>query len=176
MKNLIAQATRRLKIPKPKLKISVKIWNSLVTTLRSRGEGCRESAAFLLGHCHPRHRECIGFIPHDELDPHCLRWGAIDFDGVHYHELWEICKERKCDVVADIHTHPYREFISDIDRQNPAVGKRGHISLIVPFYAMCGTDPSAIGIYQFLGGVDWRAVSPKKRKEALILTDKGDKR
>jgi len=176
MQNLIAQDTRRLKIPRPRLKISAEIWNSLVATLRNRGEGCRESAAFLLGHCHSLYRECIDFILLDDLDPRCLRRGAINFDGVHYHELWEICRKRMCDVIADIHTHPHREFISGLDRQNPAIGKRGHVSLIVPFYAMRRTDPRAIGIYQFLGGVDWRTVPPKKRKESLILTEKGEKR
>lgn len=151
MQNLIAQTTRRIKTPTPRLKIAIGVWDSLIATLRNRGDGCRESAAFLLGYRHSGYRECVDFIPHDDLDPHCLRWGAIHFDGVHYHKLWEICKARKCDVIADIHTHPYREFISDIDRQNPAIGKIGHISLIVPYYAMRRTDPGAIGIYQSLG-------------------------
>lgn len=175
MRNLIVKATRRLRTPNPRLKISVGAWNSLIATLRDRGDGCKESAAFLLGHCHPGYRECIDFIPHDDLDPHCLKRGAIHFDGVYYHQLWEICKKRKCDVIADIHTHPYREFISVTDREHPSVGRKGHIGLIVPYYAMRRTDPSAIGIYQFLGGSNWRTVPQKKRKESLILIDKGEK-
>ena len=172
MQSLIAQAIRRLKTPKPKLEIPVEVWSSIITTLRSRGCGQRESAAFLLGYCHPNYRECMDFIPHDDLDPHCLKRGAIDFDGAYYHKLWEICKRRKCDVVADIHTHPSREFISVVDREHPSVGRRGHIGLIVPFYAMCKTNPEAIGIYQFLGGTDWRTVRPKNRKKSLILLSK----
>ena len=96
-------------------------WRRLVRDLRRRGEGRRESGAFLLappGRCRVAAHVC-----YDDLDPTALDQGIIVFQGAGYVPLWDLCERRQLRVVADIHTHPGRwTGQSPSDATHPMVG------------------------------------------------------
>jgi proteasome lid subunit RPN8/RPN11 len=123
--------------------------------LRDRGRGTREAGAFLLGRHEGEHRIVEDFITYDEIDPNCLQ-GGIMFDGSRMDRVWELCRAKKLQVVADVHTHPGGYGQSGTDRANPMMPERGHIALIIPNFADRIYVPGEIGIYEFLGGERWK--------------------
>ena len=163
---LIHGVIARIKTPQPQIQIDKSLWQKLCHDLKKTSAGCRESGAFLLGSTN----KVKSYVMYDQLDQNCLFQGAIRLQGKHFGRLWKICRERGQQVVADVHTHPRREFQSSIDKANPMIASPGHIGLIIPFYATDNPIPSKTGIYQYLGKKHWRTVSPKKRHLALILT------
>jgi hypothetical protein len=128
-------------------------WRTLMTELRLRGHGRRESGAFLLAERGSRRVERAVYL--DDLDPNCLN-GAIAFDGMYYDLLWQVCDETGLVVVADAHTHP-RKWVgqSSVDRDNPMIAKRGHLALIVPNFAEGRPTPAAIGVHRYGGDAGW---------------------
>lgn len=141
------------------------LWQSLCNDLKTSSAGQRESGAFLLGH----NGKVKSYVLYEQLDQNCLFQGAIRLQGKHFGRLWKICRERSQQVIADVHTHPGREFQSSIDRANPMIAQRGHVGLIIPFYATNNPVPSKTGVYQYLGNRHWRTIPPKKRHKALML-------
>ena len=123
--------------------------------LRERGRGSRESGGFLLGRRDGDRRLVEGFIPYDEIDPDCLR-GTIVFDGSRMDLVWDLCRAKNLEVVADVHTHPGGYSQSNVDQENPMIPERGHIALIVTNFADKRYMPGQIGIYEFRGGDRWQ--------------------
>lgn len=162
----IRRTIARLITPRPRIEIKKSVWQDLCRDLKSSSDGCKESGAFLLGHGN----WIESYVLYDQLGGDCLFQGAIRIRGKHYGRLWKICRERSQQVVADVHTHPGREFQSVTDRGNPMMDKSGHIGLIIPFYASRSPTPSTTGIYQYLGKGHWRIISQKNRHKALLLT------
>ena len=141
------------------------LWLNLCKDLKASSAGRRESGAFLLGN----ESKVEGYVLYEQLGQNCLFQGAIRMQGKHFGRLWKICREQSQQIIADVHTHPGREFQSSIDKANPMIAKRGHVGLIIPFYATHNPTPSKTGIYQYLGRGHWRTISPKNRLKALIL-------
>ena len=163
---LIQVAIARLKTPQPKILINKTQWLNLCRDLWVSSAGHRESGAFLLG----SEGNVESYVLYEQLDQNCLFQGAIRLQGKHFGRLWKICRERSQKVIADVHTHPGREFQSSIDKANPMIAERGHVGLIIPFYANNNPTPSKTGIYQYLGNGHWRTVSQNKRHKRIILT------
>jgi len=90
------------------------------------------------------------FIAYDDIDPNALQ-GAILFDGSRMDVVWERCRQKNLEVVADVHTHPSGYGQSGIDQANPMIPERGHIALIVPNFADQIYNPGEIGIFEFIG-------------------------
>ncbi len=154
-------------MPAPELKVSWMLWLRLLSELKRRGRGRRESGAFLLGKIGSR--KVSEFICYDDLDPHALDTGIIDFDGAGYGPLWEKCQQKKLQVLADVHTHPSSwTGQSGSDRSYPMISQGGHLALIVPHYATrkCQTL-KGVGIHEYLGDGQWR--SGKKAVVKLTL-------
>jgi len=117
-----------------KLQMPHFLWWCLVSDLRRRGRGVRESGAFLLGV--PGSISVSEYVCYDDLDPHCLDTGIIRFDGSGYVPLWKLCTEKGLKVLADVHTHPSGwTGQSGTDIANPMIAQAGHIAIIVPHYA-----------------------------------------
>ena len=154
---------------KTNMRISVLLWRKLMGQLRRRGNGIRESGAFLLGNvggCKIKH-----FIPYDELDPTALDSGIIAFQGVGFVPLWNYCQRHKMQVLADVHTHGGKwTGQSETDRTNPMIETAGHIALIVPGFA-CGNRASlkGVGVYEYLGNHEWRTWSVKSGRVKLTI-------
>lgn len=136
------------------------LWRELLRDLARRGNGQRESGAFLLGTSNDGVRRVKDYLPFDDIDPNCLT-GYIDFDGTKMDLVWAECRRRNFKVVADIHTHPRGYGQSCIDRDNPMMPRRGHLGLIVPDYAERIVGPGKIGIYELRGPAAWADHSSK---------------
>lgn len=150
----IVRTIRALIFPPQPLMCRLRLWAEIVTELRARGEGRRESGGFLLGRREGNARTVEGFIAYDAVDPAALR-GHIEFDGSKMDIVWSECRRRGLQVVADVHTHPGGAGQSDIDQANPMIPERGHVALIVPNFARQLYMPNEIGIYEFRGRDGW---------------------
>src|SRR5690349_3939845 len=88
----------------PELLIPRRLWHALVAELCRRGQGRRESGAFLLS---ANGTSVVSdFLCFDDLDPAALDSGIITFHGDGFVNLWNLCSKRGARVVADVHTHP----------------------------------------------------------------------
>jgi proteasome lid subunit RPN8/RPN11 len=151
--------------------IPILTWIRLIRDLRCRGEGRRESGAFLLG-CRGRRSKVRGYALYDDLDPTALDTGMIVIHASGFRSLWKRCRSLKLDVVADVHTHPNditRQ--SEIDRQNPLIPRVGHIAIILPRFA---STPlwrlRSVSFNEYLGNYQWRTWSPRERSRRLRLS------
>jgi hypothetical protein len=95
------------------------------------------------------------FAYYDDLDPHCLDKGYVNFDGRAYGKLWALCRESGQIVVADIHTHPGRARQSWTDQQNPMIAQKGHVALLLPNFALHRNRLDELGVYEYLGSYHW---------------------
>ena len=138
-----------------KLKVSLLIWLRLIWQLRKRGSGKRESGAFLLAK--QGSDKVVDFVCFDDLDPSSLDEGYIIFSSKGFVRLWEYCRKASLYVVADVHTHPSLwTGQSELDRTNPMISRKGHIALIVPFFAQKFPQLlKGVGVYEYCGGYKW---------------------
>jgi proteasome lid subunit RPN8/RPN11 len=132
-----------------------RMWHELMAELRRRGDGRRESGAFLLARVVGDRRKVARVIYLDDLDPNCLN-GGIKLQGLAYSKLWDICAEAGLLVVGDVHTHPGSWVNqSSIDADNPMVAQRGHVALIVPYLASRHVAPKDVGVHLYQGEDGW---------------------
>lgn len=163
MKSLVYWIRRNIRglvAPSHKISMPSAIWIDLVVELERRGNGVRESGAFLLGNIASGRREVVAFIPYDDLEPGCLDTGYINFTSAGYRKLWRRLKECGLQVVGDIHTHPGRPIQSGIDRNNPMMPNAGHIALILANYAEDSPTPANAALYIFKGNRQWESYHP----------------
>lgn len=146
------------------------MWLRILRSLRIRGEGVRESGAFLLSD--PDQTNVSDYLLYDDIDPNALDKGLVDFDPTLLGEVWEYCNQRDLKVIADIHTHPpmggVQQSISD--KMHPAIPQKGHIAMIVPNYSkdwFLSLDD--VGIYKYLGNKKWETITNGNAIELTIL-------
>lgn len=137
------------------LEIPSAVWENLISDLRRRGGGRRESGAFLLGNVHEGVRRVQTWIPYDELDPGALTKGYVRLGTPAFTKLWAKCNEIAAVVVADVHTHPRGPRQSLSDMANPMIAQTGHIALIVPRYAQGKVAPKDLSVNVYLGSKQW---------------------
>ena len=147
------------------------LWRRLLRELRRRGGGRRESGAFLLRARGAGSGRITRFICYDDLDPVSCP-GAITFHAQGYAALWEYCRQKAVEVVADVHTHPGPHVgQSEIDQRHPMVPVVGHTALIVPNFADADWwSLEKIGVYEYLGDFTWRAHGPASGRRRVRLT------
>ena len=155
MVSLIATLVRRVFGPPPEILCNVEVWRTGTAELRRRAGGQRESGAFLLG-SNGKARQIEEFVFYDDIDSNALRTGIVIIDGRQLGDLWAHCRKTGRVVVADVHVHPGGFGQSASDRANPIIAEVGHIAMILPHFAARPTDPSGIGIYEYLGSRQWR--------------------
>jgi proteasome lid subunit RPN8/RPN11 len=92
----------------------------------------------------------------DDLDPNCLN-GGIEFQGLAYSKLWDICEQAGLVVVGDVHSHP-GSFVrqSSIDSDNPMVAQHGHVAIIIPYLATRQVEPVEVGVHRYEGHDGWK--------------------
>jgi hypothetical protein len=155
----IAAITCRLLAPRHELSCSWWVWRRLLKKLRERGEGVRESGAFLLGRKDVSgRRRIVDFALYDDVDPYALDTGIVHLDGRHFGKVWDVCRRRALAVVADIHTHPGSARQSVSDRAHPIIARAGHVALIIPDFAAPPVKREALGIYRYGGGGRWETI------------------
>jgi len=143
-------------VPEHRLRCLRTLWNRMLDELAWRGLGERESGAFLVGRLWGERREILDVVYYDDLAPEALVDGTILFPGGAFGALWRRCRQRRMQVVADIHTHPTVARQSWTDREHPMIAEVGHIALIAPRFARRPFDDRELGIYEYLGGHQWR--------------------
>ncbi len=150
---------------KPSLRCSQQLWLQCLYELKQRGQGTRESGAFLLGRIQNQIRMVERFVPYDDLDPEALDRGYIHFRGEGFPKLWELCRNHQMMVVADVHTHPGPAFFSHTDRENPMIPQLGHLAVVIPNFASEEFIPQSFaeyGIFEYQGNLNWIDHSNKR--------------
>ncbi|WP_194725082.1 hypothetical protein [Noviherbaspirillum malthae] len=155
----ILQSLFRQTPPPLRLQCSAVVWRSGVTELRRRTRGRQESGAFLLGRRNGEVRVIHDFLFYDDIDPQCFRRGIVEFNGRYLGKVWEICRERQLEVVADVHVHPGSSHQSESDKNNPIIAEVGHLALILPNFARDTCLPGHIGMYEYHGACSWTSHS-----------------
>jgi len=126
-----------------------------MSELARRGEGTRESGAFLLARVERGSRHVARVVYFDDLDPDALN-GAISIRGAAFARLWELCTQSQMRVIGDVHTHPGSGVAqSHIDAANPMIARRGHVAIIVPHLAQRRTRPSDVSFHVYQGEHAW---------------------
>jgi len=144
-------------------------WLKLLCDLNFKGEGRRESGAFLLGK--KGSRKVCHYICYDELYEDAFSSGYIVLERVAWVRLWDFCSKNKMQVLADIHTHPSEWTAqSPSDMQNPLVSQAGHIAMIAPCYAKYWwRGLRGIGIHEYKGSNRWQGWSSNSGKVRFVL-------
>lgn len=143
-------------------------WTEMLAELRRRGDGRRESGAFILAD-RDRPRTVRRIVYLDDLDPDCLN-GAISLPGTAYGPLWELCDQERLRVVADVHTHPGNGVQqSPTDRDNPMIATRGHLALIVPRFAVGPVQQHEVGVHEYLGDGRWSSAFRRKARRKIYV-------
>ena len=155
-----------------RLTIERQLFTALMTGLADRGQGHRESGAFLLTDreypVDQLPQPVTGIAFYDDLDPDCLT-GGIDFHAVGYTALQYLCRHEGLRVAGDIHTHPaQRVQQSRIDAKHPMVARDGHVALIAPRFAAAVTDVSEIGVYVREGG-GWTSFYGTRAAQVVLI-------
>lgn len=152
------------------IKISRRRWKRLIRELAERGQGWRESGAFLLAKPGRHGRRVVDWILFDDLDPGSLN-GSVSIRGQAFTRLWKSCRERGVKVIADVHTHPgHGVGQSSIDAANPMVARGGHVGLIVPSFARGRIRRRDVGFHVYRGDRSWDAFHGEDAAERLRLT------
>ncbi|RYU94652.1 hypothetical protein [Emticicia agri] len=152
------------------MRISFYKWLYLTIGLRKRGQGIRESGAFLIGKIGSTKISKIIF--YDELDPNVFKSGIIEFDGLGHGKLAEMLKDFKGEVLADIHTHPigFSTKQSDSDKAHPMVRLKGHVAFIAPDYALNKfLMPKGCSAYLYEGSYKWRTLDNRDFPLKIVL-------
>jgi proteasome lid subunit RPN8/RPN11 len=155
------------------IKVPLLLWASVIRDLRQRGGGVRESGAFLLGRFDRDPARVTSYICYDDVDPAAYQNGAIAFHASGCAALWQHCREKKLQLLIDVHTHPTADIRqSGIDVRHPMMPVTSHTSMIVPFFANTPWwSLKHIGVYEYLGGFKWRthgASAPDRRVKLSI--------
>ena len=159
----IQRIIRRALAPKHKISCSKTLWKNLLSDLRARGGGRRESGAFLIGERVGAVARITEFVLYDALDPASLDTGIIRFDGRYFGALWEYCAKNNRTVVADVHTHPCGSGQSDSDMANPMIACAGHLAFIIPNFAAPPLRLEEVGMYCYLGARRWETIPRRAR-------------
>lgn len=141
-------------------------WTALMSDLCQRGQGRRESGAFLLGHVTDTARVVCEWLIYDEIDPQSKKHAIVRLDSSAFTRLWEVCAARGLEVVADIHTHPIGPVQSRSDRAYPMISLAGHVALIAPNFARAPVRPIDVSVNVYHGGGRWTSFY---RNEASAL-------
>jgi proteasome lid subunit RPN8/RPN11 len=142
------------------LRIPARTWQELIAELAARGQGTRESGAFLLADKTGDPRTVTRVVYFDDVDPDCLV-GAIHIQAPAFGRLWKICREEQRRVVSDIHTHPSTwVHQSGSDVENPVIAMAGHVAIIAPNYGQGAITPRDVGVHLF-NGTGWQTWTGK---------------
>lgn len=154
--------------PAEQVSIPRGLWREMLTQVAARGEGRRESGAFLLAA--KGSRSVSEFVLYDDLDPTCLI-GRIEFHNTGFSALWKLCKTRKLQPVADLHTHPRGNVAqSKMDRANPMISRDRHLALIAPEFLTRRVTREEIGVHVYGGekGFTSHAGRAARRRVRLV--------
>lgn len=149
------------------LDVSRSFWLDVMRELRRRGKGEHESGCFLLGRVHGKVRRIVEVIYYDDLDPDAYSSGVCVLYADAFDRLWDECRKRDLDVVADIHTHLGGSFQSEADRTNPMVALPGHVAIIVERFARDPVWRHRLGIYRYEGAHRWTTVGGLRARSIL---------
>lgn len=136
--------------------------------LRQRGQGWRESGAFLLADAVRRDRVVRSWIPYGVLSPQSLAYPYIRLEPAAFARLWSACRENQLEVVADIHTHPGGPRQSPSDRAHPMVALPGHVALIAPRFALHDPRPIDCSFNVYLGNHLWVSLLRRDAETHII--------
>lgn len=152
------------------IRMPILLWAALVSDLERRGQGRRESGAFVLGRRKNSYIKATSYLCYDDLDPTSLT-GGVDFHASGYAALWEHCRNHQLDVLFDVHTHPGDDVRqSEIDRAHPMIPQVDHLAVILPRFGKSSRwSLGEAGMYAYQGNFRWQTLGPGKNQRRIRL-------
>src|SRR5207244_10087357 len=83
------------------IKIPVWLWAGVIFDLRRRGDGVRESGAFLLGRDDRNPARVSSYICYDDVDPDAYQRRAIAFHANGCSAPWQQCRDKPPEMLVD---------------------------------------------------------------------------
>jgi proteasome lid subunit RPN8/RPN11 len=158
-------------MPRPLLEFDCDFYRQLIRDLARSGRGVKESGAFLLGTVEPI-RRITDYLLYEEIAPQtALMHDYVALTGTDMAAAWDACRAKGLQVVADIHTHPGAPVQSVSDRAHPIVSIAGHVAVIVPDFAVHGTETKDLGVHLFLGNGRWESYFSDVAQDCVYLTE-----
>jgi len=159
-------------LPPTTIRVPITLWANVIFAMRRRSQGHAESGVFLLGSQKGTIGKVTQYVCFDDLDPNAYQNGGIAFHANGLAALWERCRTKDVQVLADVHTHPTSDVRqSHIDRRHPMIPIVGHTALIVPNFARTAWwTLRGIGTYEYLGNLNWRTHEPSGPSRRLNLS------
>lgn len=154
-----------------RLLIKRSLLGTLLGELHLRTQGVHESGAFMLGAMGADGRQVEEILYYDDLDPQAYRTGVVILHADSFGRLWETCRAKGLQVVADVHVHQYGAGQSIADRTNPMIALSGHLAMILPNFAVSPIAAEQVGFYEYLGSHRWRSLGGRMLFDHLILQD-----
>lgn len=153
------------------IRVPILMWSALVVDLERRGQGRRESGAFVLGRRKNGSSKATSYLCYDDLDPASLT-GGVDFHASGYAALWTHCRRHQLEVLFDVHTHPGADVRqSEIDRTHPMIPQVDHLAVILPRFGKCSRwSLNETGIYAYQGNYQWQTFGPGKNQCRIRLS------
>jgi proteasome lid subunit RPN8/RPN11 len=156
---------------RPLLEMPRAIYESMIADLAASGRGVKESGAFLLGQSGNEERRVSTYLMYDVVAPASSQKHAyIVLTADEMARAWQHCHATGLEVMADVHTHPTGPGQSVTDRAHPIVAVKGHVALIVPYFALCSPEPADLGVHVFEGAGKWRSMFRRAAQDAIRLT------
>ena len=78
------------------------MWRCIIRDLAARGDGERESGAFLLGHKNGQRREALDYVLYDDLEPGCLDGGFVQMSSIGFRRLGAEARNRLLRLRAEM--------------------------------------------------------------------------
>jgi len=100
------------------------------------------------------------------------RWGGVNISPAHTGLLYAHCHARGLTLLAQVHSHPFSAFHSDVDERLPHSAEPGFLSAVVPNFGKCAYD--AFDDWCFFEQTAyevWREWDPAEKKRRLQILD-----
>lgn len=97
--------------------------------------------------------------------------GMINFevDSQEVHRINVMINQKGLQLIAQIHTHPYDAFHSDIDDDGAILLLPGSLSIVIPNFGFINKDDFEQWAVYCFDGKEWKKVDEKEVKESFKI-------
>lgn len=97
--------------------------------------------------------------------------GMINFevDSQEVHRINVMINQKGLQLIAQIHTHPYDAFHSDIDDDGAILLLPGSLSIVIPNFGFINKDDFEQWAVYCFDGKEWKEVDEKEVKESFKI-------
>ena len=97
-------------------------------------------------------------------------FGSVEFTDESLEEIADEVISRGEKLVAQVHSHPFEAFHSEVDNQYPIIHRRGFLSIVIPFFGRHGFEEfGRYRVYEYVENNHWKELSQKAMKRRFHI-------